>query len=223
MGAKWRAVLCIVGFLTSSSFLTIYSASISDPRIVGGDPVNGNSRYPFMVALYQLIGGAKQFRCGGTLIGSNIVLCAAHCFDYVDYVEVGRYDRLDSNEEGVRGFSIIEKVVHPLYEGDSDTSADHDVMVIQIDGDASDLPKVTLDTNDGQVSLEPGTDLIVMGWGHTSYEGSTSQGNYYLILELLFSHVSDVLLKSYKRSNSILLNKTFVHKIMIVLSLSLTI
>ena len=175
LSIPFTASFCFYVLLCYSSIWNVALASSTiDPRIVGGKPVNGNDKYPFMAILYELIGNNKQFRCGGTLIGSNVVLSAAHCFDYIDYVEIGRYDQQDSNEEGMRGFFVIEKVKHPLFEGDATASGDHDVMVIRIDGDASNFAKVSLDTNENGVTLDPGTDLIVMGWGKTDDGGSTS-------------------------------------------------
>ena len=114
LSIPFTASFCFYVLLCYSSIWNVALASSTiDPRIVGGKPVNGNDKYPFMAILYELIGNNKQFRCGGTLIGSNVVLSAAHCFDYIDYVEIGRYDQQDSNEEGMRGFFVIEKVKHP--------------------------------------------------------------------------------------------------------------
>ena len=156
-------------------FIAKSSAEELQAKIVGGTPVGSNDVYPFMATLYEII-GIPQFRCGGTLIGRNIVLTAAHC-DMVDYVEIGRYDRSDPFEEDVQGFHVIEKVLHPMYGGNVDEvgqvpDLDHDVMVLLLDGVVKDYEPIILDS--GEVDLEEGMDLKVMGWGLTSTEGDDS-------------------------------------------------
>ena len=49
---------------------------------------------------------------------------------------------------------------------------DHDVMVLLLDGVVKDYEPIILDS--GEVDLEEGMDLKVMGWGLTSTEGDDS-------------------------------------------------
>ena len=46
-------------------------------RIVGGFTSKNN--YPFMATLWMLEGNALHYKCGGSFIGKNIILSAAHC------------------------------------------------------------------------------------------------------------------------------------------------
>lgn len=58
------------------------------PRIIGGTDVNNSEAYPYFVALlapwsWTGNGGGSHWNpfCGGTYIGDNIVVTAAHCLD----------------------------------------------------------------------------------------------------------------------------------------------
>jgi len=128
------------------------------PKIVDGVEVNPKFKYPYMV----YAGG-----CGASLVAPNVLLSAAHCFNAINSVQIGRHNLLD-NSENYESFSIVEKVRHPNY--DSGT-LDYDFMMLRMSGSSSRTP-VVLD--DGSVSLDAGRDVIPIGWGTTSSGGATS-------------------------------------------------
>jgi len=128
------------------------------PKIVDGVEVNPKFKYPYMV----YAGG-----CGASLVAPNVLLSAAHCFNAINSVKIGRHNLLD-NSENYESFSIVEKVRHPNY--DSGT-LDYDFMMLRMSGSSSRTP-VVLD--DGSVSLDAGRDVIPIGWGTTSSGGATS-------------------------------------------------
>merc|ERR1719378_482997 len=47
--------------------------------IIGGQPA-GHGEFPYQISLRMMRGSRGQHICGGTLISSTWVLCAAHCF-----------------------------------------------------------------------------------------------------------------------------------------------
>ena len=127
-------------------------------RIVGGNPVNTNKTYPWMVDA----GG-----CGASLVAPNVVLTAAHCGP-ISSVRIGRYDKSAQNEN-YESFVVIENLYHPNYNGD--TSIDYDYLLLRLYGKSSYTP-VVLDN--GEVPLTAGNDVIAIGWGTTSSGGSAS-------------------------------------------------
>jgi len=176
--------------LSSNLNLPVVQASM-DPRIVGGTEVFPEDKYPFMAALYE-VSGSRKFRCGGSLIGRNVVLSAGHCYDFVDYVEIGRYDlgASDFNEEHLEGFNVELKVLHPDYDEDT---LESDVMLILLDGATIYGTPVTLDSGNGEVNFNEvdengsGKDLIVMGYGDTEFGGDISE----VLLEVEVDYVDN--------------------------------
>ena len=84
-----------------------------DEKIVGGIIVGDLSERPYQVAFEYL----DSLRCGGAIIGDNVVLTAAHCCDgvYSEFVTV-RAGTLQKEEGGevqksisinLRGWSIF--------------------------------------------------------------------------------------------------------------------
>lgn len=106
--------------------------------------------------------------CGGSLVAPNVVLCAAHCAEFVDAVQIGRFD-LDKNED-FEEFTVIEKRIHSGYDP---VAQDNDFMVLKLSGSSTYSP-IILD--DGEANLEKGTDLIVMGWGMEHEDAEVGSG-----------------------------------------------
>jgi secreted trypsin-like serine protease len=80
-------------------------------RIVGGDPVNGNWKYP---SFTQLLNGDKPY-CGGNLISSEWVLTAAHCIEPSKPVSFYNLRLFDDFESTVLNRKVSQVVVHPDY------------------------------------------------------------------------------------------------------------
>lgn len=127
-------------------------------RIVGGIEVNPKFKYEYMV----YAGG-----CGASLVAPNVLLSAAHCFNAINTVHIGRHNIFNSTEE-YEVFDIVQKVRHPQYD---DNIIDYDFMMLKLDRPSTRTP-VELDA--GDISLDSGRDVVVMGWGTTSSGGASS-------------------------------------------------
>ena len=122
-------------------------------RIVGGT-LSVEGRYPYQVAL---VSDGRQF-CGGSLISSEWVLSAAHCFGHVTHVQIGRYNMQDDSET-YENIEVKYEIPHPYY---NNITTDYDFMLIKLQTPSM-YPPVVLD--DGSVILSSGQDLTVIGWG----------------------------------------------------------
>lgn len=138
-----------------------------DPRttsIVGGVEVEPKDRYPYQVAMIDDVG--EQY-CGGTLVDKDWVLCAGHCMGVGSRVHIGRHD-LSDNEETYESIEIEWEIPHPKFNS---FSLDNDIMMVKLKQSSSVIP-VKLDR--GLSRVNAGTTVIVIGWGDTSYQGTSS-------------------------------------------------
>merc|ERR1719249_14095 len=73
-------VLLLVALAAVSSSEQIEERGADDSSyIIGGQPA-GKGEFPYQISLQMVRGSRSQHICGGTLISSTWVLCAAHCF-----------------------------------------------------------------------------------------------------------------------------------------------
>ena len=144
-------------------------------RIVGGPEVIPYS-IPWQVRL--VYSGSNKHQCGGTLIGPQHVLTAAHCMDGGSYtVIVGGHNTTDPSD-GTR-HQICRYTIHPEYEPDSCRTPcirnNNDFAVLHLQ------EAVELGTRVALACLpDPSLKddffaekmLTVSGWGRSAYRGS---------------------------------------------------
>lgn len=147
-------------------------------RVVGGVEVNPPGKYSFMVSLQDSTG--FHF-CGGSLIDSRWVLSAAHCSDRGTHVEIGRHNLNDDTEFGVERIEIDYETVHPDFDY---FYLQNDVMLVRLKEDSAYTP-AQLNSNNARPVED--ADLTVMGWGTTSFQGSSSD----VLLEAVLDAVSN--------------------------------
>eukprot|EP01105_Mastigella_eilhardi_P012984 TRINITY_DN2956_c0_g1_i4.p1 TRINITY_DN2956_c0_g1~~TRINITY_DN2956_c0_g1_i4.p1 ORF type:complete len:544 (+),score=86.31 TRINITY_DN2956_c0_g1_i4:46-1632(+) len=139
------------------------------PRVVHGDEVSPEHKYPWVVAVAIDLGdGALVVFCGGALISSDRVLTAAHCIYHHDwasygyanrYVIVGVHD-LTSSTEGHQVLRWKKVFVHSDFDP---TNSKNDIAIIQLESafnnsNAHEIPMAT-------ETPEVYDKLHVAGWG----------------------------------------------------------
>lgn len=146
------------------------SPASAAPRIIGGEPV-APGQNTYQVGLLSA-GEPNNFKaqfCGGTLIGTNWVVTAAHCIGALtarDIQVLTDTNKLDGS--GVR-HALRSVTVHPNF-GDDPRSSDFDVAVLHLATPAEPgLQHAELITLDQEQKLaEPGDIVLASGWGNTS-------------------------------------------------------
>ncbi len=141
-------------------------------NIVGGTESSAYSR-PYQVAL--LMNG--QQGCGGTLIGSQWVLTAAHCLDNASTasltVKVGAH-RMGGNDGQTHRVSQIIK--HENWRGAQSIQSGYDIGVLHLASPVSSSikPAYLPSQSTAEQIAAVGSYITVSGWGTTYYRGRPS-------------------------------------------------
>ncbi|KXN70028.1 trypsin-like serine protease, partial [Conidiobolus coronatus NRRL 28638] len=130
--------------------------------------------YPYMVFITD-----QRQQCGGSIIGRNLVVTAAHCISTQDpspYIVVGHRHNLqspESSEQAVR-FQVSQVIVHPEWNRQS---LDNDIALLVLNNDNPNaIPGANMD-NMLQLNTQTpgaGTATKLIGWGRTQGGGNTS-------------------------------------------------
>nr|XP_002709380.1 plasma kallikrein [Oryctolagus cuniculus] len=140
-------------------------------RIVGGSN-SSRGEWPWQVSL-QVKLAAQSHVCGGSIIGHQWVLTAAHCFDGLPFPEIWRiYGGILYLSEVTKetAFSQIKEIIiHPKYKI-SETG--HDIALIQLQAPLNDTDiqkPICLPSKDDTNAIY--TNCWVTGWGFTKEKG----------------------------------------------------
>jgi secreted trypsin-like serine protease len=137
------------------------------PRVVGGKPAGPNDN-PFQVALMkrdESDNKRAQF-CGGTLIGPDVVVTAAHCSDFVtaDRVQILAGTRkLDGSGKRYD----VARIAYPSTWNSQTFS--NDVAVWRLKGPATGIPLATL----APQGPAAGVMVLATGWGALTEGGAS--------------------------------------------------
>ncbi|XP_008938034.1 PREDICTED: trypsin I-P1-like [Merops nubicus] len=137
------------------------NADDDDDKIVGGYTCTANS-VPYQVSL-----NSGYHFCGGSLINSQWVLSAAHCYKSRIQVQLGKHNLAVT--ESTQQFINSAKVIR--HSGYSSSSLDNDIMLIKLATPAQlnrAVQTVPLPTS----CVTTGTTCLISGWGNTLSSGS---------------------------------------------------
>lgn len=170
------ALACAVSTLGLASMLGTAIAEEDTEMIVGGTPAP-EGKYPYQVRLFDSFEDDKG-GCGGSLVGAQWVLTAAHCM----YSGRSEHKRPLEPSEIVIGYgsndrtkttkvAVAEIFVHPKYaacEGDVSCANESksDITLLKLAEPISQPKTVALvDPEQEKTLLVPGAKVVVTGWG----------------------------------------------------------
>ncbi|CAG0904119.1 unnamed protein product [Darwinula stevensoni] len=145
-------------------------------RIVGGNTVPSQTKYPWMVYLRS---SPNQFTCGGSLINDRYVLTASHCI-YPDvsityYVTLGDLDFSTPYEtQAIR--IPATALVHYHYRFKGNLPTDNDIALLRLLTPVNfaaypHIRPICLPSGDRPVI---GDTVVIAGWGRVKEKGQTS-------------------------------------------------
>ncbi|NXG54089.1 TRY1 protein, partial [Psilopogon haemacephalus] len=137
-----------------------------DDKIVGGYTCAANS-VPYQVSL-----NSGYHFCGGSLISSQWVVSAAHCYKYRIQVQLGK-SNLAATESTQQLINSAKVIRHSRY---SSSSLDNDIMLIKLSSVAK-LNKAVQTVPLPTSCVEAGTTCLISGWGNTLSSGSNYPDN----------------------------------------------
>ncbi|KAL8588130.1 hypothetical protein ACOMHN_059504 [Nucella lapillus] len=136
-------------------------------KIIGGTQVAPNS-FPFLVFVAEnlKVGNDYTAMCGGSLIDSQHVLSAAHCFPDTNAtlyrVILGEHSMYEW-ESGELDMNITKITRHPKYDDDA---YKYDVAILTLATSLTFDTKIkVIELNDEVTCPKPGDTCTVAGWG----------------------------------------------------------
>eukprot|EP00521_Asterionellopsis_glacialis_P007132 CAMPEP_0195284180 /NCGR_PEP_ID=MMETSP0707-20130614/2475_1 /TAXON_ID=33640 /ORGANISM="Asterionellopsis glacialis, Strain CCMP134" /LENGTH=282 /DNA_ID=CAMNT_0040343493 /DNA_START=72 /DNA_END=917 /DNA_ORIENTATION=+ len=134
-----------------------------DGRIVGGTAVISQDVHPYFVRL-RVDNPANLLHCGGSLIGPDLVLSAAHCFHKKLIVGVNAYYLKNSNVPQSKEIQrkVERIIVHPKYKP---ATFENDVMILVLSQEVTGVQPIKL--NQDEETPRVGTDVKSVGLGST--------------------------------------------------------
>uniref|UniRef100_G1LI64 trypsin n=2 Tax=Ailuropoda melanoleuca TaxID=9646 RepID=G1LI64_AILME len=143
--------------IVSNFSLSVAFPIDDDDKIVGGYTCQQNS------VLYQVSLNSGYHFCGGSLINSQWVVSAAHCYKSRIQVRLGEHN-IAVSEGGEQFINSAKVIRHPSYNSNT---IDNDIMLIKLSSPA---------TLNSRVSA-----CLISGWGNTQ----STRENYPDVLQCL--------------------------------------
>jgi trypsin len=144
-----------------------------EPRIINGKNVDNQNVHTYFAAL-SIKGNNLPF-CGGSYVGKNIVITAAHCLDE-DIKEkelVVQFKKNNINNDGIK-FNVKKIIIHPMFNNDT---LNNDIAILFLKGNPYNfgIKKLFLLPNNVLKDIyKIGRKGIILGYGYTNLNGDRS-------------------------------------------------
>ncbi|KAH8376258.1 hypothetical protein KR200_003029, partial [Drosophila serrata] len=151
--------------LAYASGSALRAAPSQEGRITHGENAR-TDQFPYQVGLSLKVGSSSAW-CGGSLIGNEWVLTAAHCTDGVDSLEVYLGSTVRSSPKVKHHVDKKDIIIHAEWNS---RTLRNDISLVRIPRVefSSAIDRVELPKHESHYSSYDGDDVIASGWGRTS-------------------------------------------------------
>jgi trypsin len=163
------AILMSASVFAESTGPQIISLRLSETiRIVGGEEIEPHSK-PYQASIQSIDG--SHF-CGGSIIGEDLILTAAHCMEGVDgdspnmLVRVGAHSLTDGSGEAIKVITTYTNQEYP--------SLSKDVAVLKLEKKITNKDTAIIKLANQSFftdNIKEKSPLVVSGWGTLSSNG----------------------------------------------------
>lgn len=157
---QWRA-----GWLAQRGLVVLKGTP--DPSVVGGGIAPNGSLPQVVAVLFKSIASNVDAQyCGGTLVGPQHVLTAAHCADFLLASDVAVLVGTQDLRNGGQRVAVSAIAVHPNWNPNTLSS---DVAVLTLATPVNAIqPAIVIASTNLEGNLAPvGTTVTIAGWGDT--------------------------------------------------------
>lgn len=164
---------------------TATTTATATTRIVNGiDAPPG--KYPWFAHLKIRLSNGIEWGCGGTLIHSDIVMTAAHCFSQEEedtasiikttiYINATNFNHYNTAQDSGVHIRLVERtILHPDYRHNESSSYQNDLALVHLKEPISIVPPLSL--NDNPSIPTALSDVIVIGFGILQEGGGATAG-----------------------------------------------
>jgi len=143
--------------------------NMDEVRIIGGSNASPG-QYPYQVSLQVVQGSSRYHTCGGSILSTSKIACAAHCCvgqNVGNLRVVAGAHNMQVTESSQQVSSVSRLTVHPSYNGNTINNDACKIFLstpLQLNARVATIPLCTSEPTSG--------NCVATGWGTTSTGGT---------------------------------------------------